>query len=377
MEIKKASSFKRVCAAIMDLLLAFLLGSLISSFICSPIANNVTDIVESRETFNGELFDLGYYVIAEIKDKKYEIVADFESENKDDYKDKVNNNKNYIYVSLVDSEITISNEKFDHYLTHFYQEIEALDVYNKYKEEKTDLFEKVDENIVIKENASEEDLKNFYSDIYTTKILSEEKLLSYDNQRILKLSQHIDNITRICAYIGIFISLLLLNLCLPLIFKNGQTIGKKMMNLGVVNVTTGESASKLALFLRFVTYALVEIFLSLMIIYIPLIISFIIMLVNKKGQSVHDLVAHTTVIDLFEANYVPEKDESVIEVDAKDVENKNNENNNQDEDNKEQEVKEIEQENASENLENVDKNNEEINTDSQNTEIEDIQKEKE
>ena len=92
--------------------------------------------------------------------------------------------------------------------------------------------------------------------------------------------------------------------------KNGQTIGKKVLKVYVVECDKeglGLSTSKLLL--REGTFVVVEVILSMFTYYIPLILSLIVLVATKNRVSLHDAVSRTMVIDTLED--IPEKEEIV------------------------------------------------------------------
>lgn len=108
--------------------------------------------------------------------------------------------------------------------------------------------------------------------------------------------------------VALLTSHLLLNFCLPLILKNGQTLGKKVFNLGVMR-TNGVKVSGVALFSRqFVGLCAIE---TLAVIFmcslgiVGLIAALLVqvlqigvMIKTDTNSSIHDLLADTVVIEL-------------------------------------------------------------------------------
>ena len=107
--------------------------------------------------------------------------------------------------------------------------------------------------------------------------------------------------------VSIFIAGALVYILVPLIMKNGQTIGKKVFGLGLAN-SDGYKFSNPRLLMRFVPFAVVDIslfFLILVNLYIVMLIVLIIFLVSfalamssPKRMSLHDLTAQSIVVDL-------------------------------------------------------------------------------
>ncbi len=331
MQIQKASMFKRISAAMMDFCLVLILGMLLSSFICSPIINSTTDYVEKNYEYNEELFDLGYIVIGKYNsDNKLEFYASYDSENNAELKKLVKEHtKEYKYALLTTEGFNFDNATYEKHLTHFYTKLNALQSYNNKKSSKTDLFVKNENNnyVVKDEVQTNETLKNSLHDFYVNtynESLNDKKIFeNYKDGIVIKISNRINFLNQMCVYLALIIAVTILYLILPLILKKGQTLGKKMMGVKVVNKKDGSPVNFVTVIIRFFAFAVIEFFLSitLNIFYLPIIISLVIMIVNKQGQSLHDLLARTVVVDIEMQNYLEETsiDKNAIEVPAEEV----------------------------------------------------------
>lgn len=106
---------------------------------------------------------------------------------------------------------------------------------------------------------------------------------------------------------SILISGILVYIVMPLILKNGQTVGKKAFGLGLAN-SDGYKFSNNRLLMRFVPFAVVDVSLFFMILvnlYVVMLIVLIVFLVSfalamssPKRMSLHDLTGRTLVVDL-------------------------------------------------------------------------------
>lgn len=86
-------------------------------------------------------------------------------------------------------------------------------------------------------------------------------------------------------------------LAIPLFLKHGQTLGKKALKLGVAT-TYGYHVGGLTLLVRFLSFLVINLLSNL---FIPIVFPFVsltVMVFNKHGKSVHDLIARTRVVDL-------------------------------------------------------------------------------
>ena len=119
--------------------------------------------------------------------------------------------------------------------------------------------------------------------------------------------------TLIIATFGILLSYAVLEFVVPLILKDGQTVGKKIFGIAVIR-TDGVKMSTLQLFVRTVLgkYTIETMIPVLLIVmsmggiigfYGPLLIALltvaqiIIMAVTKNNSLIHDLLANTVTVD--------------------------------------------------------------------------------
>lgn len=113
---------------------------------------------------------------------------------------------------------------------------------------------------------------------------------------------------------GILGACLLLEFVLPLIFGNGQTVGKKVFGLGVIRVD-GVRVTSLQIFLRtvlgkFTIETMIPVYVVLMIFFniiglggtlflgALLVAQILIMALNANNALIHDLLAGTVVVDV-------------------------------------------------------------------------------
>ena len=127
--------------------------------------------------------------------------------------------------------------------------------------------------------------------------------------------------------ITILITFLIFYFLIPLLFKNGETIGKKVMHTCLVN-RLGYAYRRVQLvprflFPAFLTIAVVFItgfsFWSLGIISISLLISYIFVIFSKENKALHDYFAGTLVIDAKESTWfknIEEEEKTQKEVDT-------------------------------------------------------------
>ena len=139
------------------------------------------------------------------------------------------------------------------------------------------------------------------------------KLLLEDDETINAYSLVV-NLVLLISSLGIFLAFLILEFIVPVILKNGQTVGKKVFSLGVMKVS-GIRLSPVTLFVRSILgkYAIevmVPLYVFFMIIFngigiigiavlgALLILQVGLLLGTQLGTPIHDLLAGTVVIEL-------------------------------------------------------------------------------
>ena len=113
--------------------------------------------------------------------------------------------------------------------------------------------------------------------------------------------------------LAFFVAFLLLEFVVPLIFKNGQTVGKKIFGIAVCH-TTGVKISTFSLFVRgvigkFTIETMVPVFLLLMMFFrggitalivigLLLILQLVLLLKTKTRSLIHDVISYSCEVDL-------------------------------------------------------------------------------
>lgn len=158
-----------------------------------------------------------------------------------------------------------------------------------------------------------------WDDAYAALIADEEAMQAY-NMTV--------NLILLMTTAGILLSMLILHIGVPLLLKNGQTVGKKAFALGVIR-QDGVKMNTLQLFVRtllgqFTLETMIPVYIVLMILwgtigilgpavlFILIIGQMICMGVTKNNAALHDLLAGTTVVDLA-SQKVFESQEALIE----------------------------------------------------------------
>ncbi len=296
----KASPFKRIGAAFIDLGLTYIVSYLLLSTLVMPITYSATPYIEDTYKAFESLVDLGVAVIGQRVETEGDyiitIYADYESSEAErtEALNKVKTeNSEYNYCYLTDEKLQITSEQLDQYLTHFYNEIGESDQYLKQKNDNNSLFT----NGEINPSAKEDEVKSFLTTIASS-WMEEQSIGSYKDGEVAR------QITKVGVYgfvtnaIAMTISLIIFYFVIPLISKWRMTLGKRMMALTIVDIKTMKIASRPRVFLRSLFFVLVGLVPSFYVMGLPLVLFIIIMLLNNKGRTLEDFVTSTMVVDM-------------------------------------------------------------------------------
>lgn len=330
-KFQRVSLLRRICSIIFDLIICLSATVLIQSFIVQPIFKETTDYYEKYEKYCEMMEDTGLY----------------------------------LYYEEVDG-VSIINTKYDEHLTNFYNEentyAKALgyneETYLEIKKENSDnnpnrdplkepifLYVEKQGTYVYVENIYDLGLENkinFNSEGNITNTIDESKqnkVNLFYSELVYKLVEEIQTIEEVegvlmevTAYtllfwISSFIpSVLVFYLVLPMVFKDRTTLGKKLLQMRVIDSVTGKNASRFQTFMRFTFFALLQIALGIMSFGLIPLISVVMIFISKKRQTIHDMISKTMVISSAPiAENVNEKELIVITYDngEKEGENKN------------------------------------------------------
>ena len=289
----KASVFKRSIAFIFDVGLSLLIGLLLQILVATPIANNSFDYQTNQDNLLLERVKSGLFYFYDGND----VVSYLDAE------DKILSSNNDNDSSLYNLQNLVYLKDDDNYDNQFY--LTGLDYFfSLYNSEYPDdiFYQDVkDSSSLFKdgeliEGYEESELLTFLDSVFNRISPYFERL---NDNAIPNLSMSI-SVTRIVITISSYgIPLTIFYLIVPLCNKNRKTFGKMIMNLGVVNKYYVR-ASILQTITRGLSFIILEMLLSLMLLGLPLVISFLIVYFNRDGKSLHDLISFTMVLDLKE-----------------------------------------------------------------------------
>ena len=160
------------------------------------------------------------------------------------------------------------------------------------------------------------------------------------DERVMNVYSVLINLTIIITSISLLLAHVVTEIVLPIIFKNGQTIGKKVFNIGVMRVD-GVKVSVFQLFARailgrFTIETMLPLLLlmmmffgimggiALVVVLLLLVLQIIVISVSKTNSAIHDLLAVTVTVDL-ESQKIFESEAELIEFKKKLAEIKANE----------------------------------------------------
>ncbi|MBR2930468.1 MAG: RDD family protein [Clostridia bacterium] len=131
---------------------------------------------------------------------------------------------------------------------------------------------------------------------------------------VIKSYNMIFNLTLLITTLSIFLAFMLLEFVIPLIFKNGQTVGKKVFALGVVH-TNAVRLTHVALFARtllgkYTIETMVPVIIVIMMLFgsggmtglivlgLILVLQLFVFFKDKLCTPIHDVLSHTVCVDL-------------------------------------------------------------------------------
>ena len=183
--------------------------------------------------------------------------------------------------------------------------------YDKYDQQINDAYSRYEESygVVFDISAEEYDAlppedKAAYDTAYAALTADEEVVYAYNM---------IINLTMVIASVGILLAVLLWEFAIPLLLKNGQTLGKKIFGLCLVRVD-GVKVTPVQLFVRtllgkFTLEIMIPVYILLMLFWgiadltgtlllgAVLLAQFLCLTITDRHAALHDLIAGTAVAD--------------------------------------------------------------------------------
>lgn len=128
------------------------------------------------------------------------------------------------------------------------------------------------------------------------------------DERVIQLESQIARISLVQLSSSFFIATIIFYFVLPLVTKNGKTIGKIAMNLRVISLTNDE-LNKKQLIIRQSSFVVIELILGLLTYGMLPLISLAMVMFSEKGLSIHDYLAKTKIIIKEKEEIIDEEDD--------------------------------------------------------------------
>ena len=149
-----------------------------------------------------------------------------------------------------------------------------------------------------------------------------------ENDTIQKAAFLLLNYSLVICLVSTFVAYAILEFAVPMIFKNGQTLGKKLFSIGVIRTNTVK-ASPFVLFVRMLfgkftietvlpLFVLIMMFFGIIGVVGPVVIlglavlEIIAVLATRTRSAVHDLISDTCVVDMS-TQMIFESEQALVE----------------------------------------------------------------
>ena len=186
----------------------------------------------------------------------------------------------------------VDEKEYEIAIKNYYCEYKNEDeIYHK-KMNQSELFIYENGTYIKKEGVSEDDIKTFYQELMGEAILEIK-----NNEDYKKCSDIIINCELYSIVISILISYIIFIILIPIIRKNKNTIGQRVMNLRLVNIEDYKNPTNTQIIFRAVIILITEVYLATYCYGVTIIVSFIMIIFRKDSSSYHDLLSSTIMID--------------------------------------------------------------------------------
>lgn len=273
----------RILAFLIDFLCVLLIAINLNLYIFTPLVNNGLKINDLEEKYYDDLLVSGLYY---QKDGSYLLISNDSSKldhnftSDDEYFNYLDNSLNNFYNNSLYSNISITayNESKYNNDNLFYYDMSnnTFSFASNYNYDDMVIFFKNEVNIAKNLLENQDFVLNKYI-----------KILSYRLMALL---------------ISFSICMVIFYLIIPLVNKKGQTLGKYLFSIGVMDNNTKQFISKNKTILRFILiyfeYVLGFISCSAMF-----LISFAFSIFSKNNYTLHDFITKTVDIDLKTSTY--------------------------------------------------------------------------
>ena len=337
-KIVNASLFSRTFSAVIDLIIAIFVGAGIY-LVFSKIAENIPSIKAYKDDYTQTIVDSGLMKLnkGELEQYEYDDYLEYQTMFYDFY-------HNYYAQEM--------HKEYDVYWFNvfIYGQEDNLSLYTKSQLDARPALVRVygpglfayklnsddqplyQEFAIPKDSSSEsakKQLRNYFyvadNEVIEGSVAAKQKFIYYyalaDLTSLPKLQSDYDHYAFLAStlplVIAIFVTFMIFYFLIPMLFKNGETIGKKVMHICLVN-KLGYQYSRLQLIPRFLapTFLVIAVifitgfsFWSLLIVSGGLLISYLFAIFSKNNRALHDIFAGTLVVDARESTWFKNAEE--------------------------------------------------------------------
>lgn len=280
--VHNAGLVKRTFAALLDVFIFLAVFFMLQGMVVFPIARSIAKDYDSNSATY-----IRYYkesTLAILDEKTNQLMPI-------DEKDYVINSEHYYNV----------------YCSSEYEGVHACSVFGKSFREVMEEDENFKEYISFDENdnliyiipdeykESEENSKIFINNI-NVRIYDKALRDLQKSELFFEPYQYVTKVQNYSMFASIALSALIVYLLPALITKNGKTIGKMVFKLAITN-SEGFAVKKSQIIVRFLAFAVINIFLGRATYMFTTMISFMVMIFSKRNSALHDYCAVTKVVD--------------------------------------------------------------------------------
>lgn len=290
MSTKPASIGKRTGAALLDILTALLLAVVSFSYLIAPAYNQVFNLSPQYEEMNTLRVESHLYVEDEDVTRNLEVTAQLAAIY--DYYALFKDGKTYLKAEVP---FVFTPEWYNSEVLKIGSVEEGVVIYFAYQQTAGDddpsLIGEILPEHLNTDGSYKDGLKEFISKTY---LIAQEDFINYEpyNKITMSLTKHLNN----AILIAVGLALLLIYLIIPFIFRNGQTLFKRVFALAVVDEKSGLAIKWWQVLARF-TALLLTIYLSIWTMLGAILISYTLMIFTKNYRSGNDFLSFTKVVD--------------------------------------------------------------------------------
>ena len=302
-QIFLAKKSKRMLARLIDFVLVTGITLLLFMFLIFPLTFNQDQYLKNNQEAVSLYNESGLFVVDESDN--YRGKSSFNGFNKiEDLYSKEVTFENHTYT------IQLTKSLFEFYTQKYTmfdgQKVFSLDTYKQEilklntTESNIKAYDEMNHTFTLMDDSKANDTISYFTSVYTN---TSQNIMSSSIIKNEQIMFHALSFI-VPTLLGIsFIFDLIIPLCMP----NGETLGKKIMHLGLVS-KDGYELKKYFLIPRFLSYIFIEYILGIVTFGGTFLISYTMFLFVKKRRCIHDFLSNSVVID---------KDSSIIFKDAK------------------------------------------------------------